>query len=149
MTRFRNDVLYAPADGAGGGGNGEEARLIAANAAFYAAFTSMDMAAMEAVWSRTEQIAVIHPGWGRLMGRDAVMQAWANMFDAGGVPAYLQIVDAAAIINAGAAFVICTEDLGAATLIATNIFVSEDGQWRLVHHQSGPTQASAPEGRLN
>ncbi|MBT4674150.1 MAG: SnoaL-like domain-containing protein [Rhodospirillaceae bacterium] len=59
------------------------------------------------------------------------------------------MVDAAAIINAGAAFVICTEDLGAATLIATNIFVAEDGEWRLVHHQSGPTQAPLPTGRLN
>lgn len=147
MTGFRNDHLRATADDAGGGD--EKARLIAANAAFYAAFTTMDMAAMEAVWSKADEIAVIHPGWGRLIGRDAVMEAWQNMFDAGGVPAYLQIVDAAAVINAGAAFVICTEDLGAATLVATNIFALEDGEWRLVHHQSGPTQASAPAGRLN
>jgi ketosteroid isomerase-like protein len=147
MHRFRNDHLRAAADDAGGGD--EKARLITANAEFYAAFTAMDMAAMEAVWSTADEIAVIHPGWGRLIGRDAVMEAWQNMFDAVGVPAYLQILDPRAIINANAAFVICTEDLGAATLIATNIFVSEDGQWRLVHHQSGPTQASAPEGRLN
>jgi ketosteroid isomerase-like protein len=109
----------------------------------------MDMAAMEAVWSKAEDIAVIHPGWGRLVGREAVMQSWQNMFGAGGVPQFLQILDATAIINAGAAFVICTEDLGAASLIATNIFVAEDGEWRLVHHQSGPTRAAAPSGRLN
>ena len=24
-------------------------------------------------------------------------------------------------------------------MIATNVFVKEDGAWRMVHHQSGPT----------
>ena len=148
MSRIRNDHLRATADDASGGG-GEKARLFAANGAFYAAFTAMDMAAMEAVWSKTSAIAVIHPGWGRLAGRDAVMGSWQNMFAAGGVPPYLQITDAQAFIHGSTAFVICTEDLGAATLIATNIFVAEDGEWRLVHHQSGPTQTPAVVGRLN
>ena len=63
MTKFRNDLLYTPADDASGGLGGEEARLIAANEVFYRAFRDMDMEAMEAVWSKAEDIAVIHPGW--------------------------------------------------------------------------------------
>jgi len=34
--------------------------------------------------------------------------------------------------------VICEEELQAGHLIATNIFVKEDGGWRMVHHQASP-----------
>ena len=149
MTKFRNDLPHAPADHASGDLGGEEARLIAANEVFYRAFRDMDMEAMEAVWSKAEDIAVIHPGWARLAGRDAVMDSWRNMFLNNGVPPYIQIVNPQAFVNPGAAFVLCYEDLGGTYLIATNIFVPEDGEWRLVHHQSGPTQAPVPAGRLN
>lgn len=150
MTKFRNDLLYSPADVASGASTADDkARLISANAAFYAAFKNRNMEAMEAVWSKTEEIAVIHPGWGRLAGRHAVMGSWQNLFLRDGVPVYMQIADPQAFIIPGSAFVICFEDLGTAYLIATNIFVSEDGDWRLVHHQSGPTQAPATAGRPN
>lgn len=36
------------------------------------------------------------------------------------------------------AIVICEEDLSTSTLVATNLFVREDGAWRLVHHQASP-----------
>src|SRR3546814_17800766 len=37
-----------------------------------------------------------------------------------------------------AAFVTCYEVIGDSLLAATNIFVLEDGGWKLVHHQAGP-----------
>ncbi len=36
------------------------------------------------------------------------------------------------------AFVTCFESVQGAMLIATNVFVREDGTWRMVHHQAGP-----------
>ena len=38
------------------------------------------------------------------------------------------------------AIVICYESVGQFTLVATNVFVRETGDWKLVHHQSGETQ---------
>ena len=37
------------------------------------------------------------------------------------------------------AFVVCYEVLSSGTLVATNIFQRENGQWKVVHHQAGPT----------
>ena len=39
---------------------------------------------------------------------------------------------------------ICFEEISGSFLIATNIFVREGGRWKMVHHQAGPTNATAP-----
>src|SRR5690349_18059853 len=49
-----------------------EEELLAANAAFYAAFNAKDAAAMDAVWSSRTDASCIHPGWNLLSGREAV-----------------------------------------------------------------------------
>jgi hypothetical protein len=36
------------------------------------------------------------------------------------------------------AFVTCYEMIGENLLAATNVFVLEDGAWKLVHHHAGP-----------
>src|SRR3546814_13979326 len=40
------------------------------------------------------------------------------------------------------AIVLCEEVLPSATLAATNLFVKEDGGWRLIHHQASPVFAA-------
>ena len=35
------------------------------------------------------------------------------------------------------ALVLCEEELDGGTLIASNLFVREDGAWRIAHHQAG------------
>ena len=43
------------------------------------------------------------------------------------------------------ALVLCRELVGGAALIATNLFVREDGDWRLLHHHSGPVSMPSPQ----
>jgi hypothetical protein len=51
-----------------------------------------------------------------------------------------------AFVYGDSAFVICFEELQGNFLLATNVFVRENGAWRIVHHQSGPTaERPAPE----
>ena len=38
-------------------------QVLAANAAFYRAFAERDSAAMENLWSRTDALLCVHPGW--------------------------------------------------------------------------------------
>ncbi|WP_276603288.1 nuclear transport factor 2 family protein [Nannocystis pusilla] len=35
-------------------------------------------------------------------------------------------------------YVICAQTIGDTELVATNIFVREDGEWKMVHHHAGP-----------
>jgi len=41
--------------------------VLEANAAFYAAFQSLDLKRMEEIWLRAPYIKCVHPGWGLLV----------------------------------------------------------------------------------
>ena len=131
----------------------EHADLLFANEAFYVAFQTKDVAAMEDLWARRVAVACTHPGWPSLSGREQVMQSWAAILgnpDTRGV----EMRGARAQRYGDAAFVTCYEMIGESLLAATNVFVREDGGWKLVHHQAGPCNlppADLPEeeeGRL-
>ena len=114
-----------------------EAELLAANEAFYGAFARRDYAVMEALWARTAPVACIHPGWDPLFSRETVLESWRAILDGARTPA-VGCSRARAFVLGEAAYVVCTESIGGADLVATNVFVREDGAWRLVHHQAGP-----------
>ena len=118
-------------------GGGERA-ILAANAAFYRAFGARDAVAMDGLWARNAPVACIHPGWHALTGREQVMESWRAILgnpeqpDLRCLRATVHQVDAFA-------FVTCYEHIAQQLLVATNVFVLEDGEWRMVHHQSGPS----------
>lgn len=111
--------------------------VLAANAAFYDAFNARDVAGMAALWAEDVPVTCVHPGWNVLSGRDAVLESWR---------AILMNPDQPRIVAGGAevrfwgecAVVISRELVAGNPLAATNIFVQEDGRWKLAHHQSGP-----------
>lgn len=115
----------------------EQQRVLAVNAAFYAAFAARDAGAMETIWARSAPVACVHPGWHALTGREAVMASWRGILNGPGAP---QIVctDATAHVVGDAAFVLCTERLPGGQLVATNFFVREEDGWKLMHHHAGP-----------
>jgi ketosteroid isomerase-like protein len=121
----------------------DEAGVLAANAAFYDAFRGESLAGMDAVWSRRAPVACIHPGWPALFGRARVMASWRAIFESG-APA-IRCDSPTAHIVGDTAFVICAELLSEGRLIATNLFVREDGAWRMVHHQAGPITAPSDD----
>lgn len=110
--------------------------VLAANEAFYAAFTARDMGAMEALWASGIDVTCIHPGWNMLNGREAVLESWEAILTN---PVQPRIVTAGAEVRllGDTAVVTCRELVAATPLAATNVFIREQGQWRLVHHQSG------------
>ena len=111
--------------------------VLAANEAFYRAFNQKDTAAMDEVWARSIEVGCIHPGWNVLRGRDAVLESWRGILSN---PAQPRIVSGGATVTfvGEVAMVLCRELVAGAPLAATNVFVMEDGAWRLVHHHSGP-----------
>jgi len=123
----------------------EERKVLEANQAFYDAFRTRDVTEMDQLWARDPDVAVIHPGWAAIHGRDAVMESWRGIIEGPAPPEIACDAPHAYVID-GAAFVICTEHLPDGDLVATNVFALEHGRWRLVHHQAGPAPITA-EGK--
>jgi len=117
--------------------------VLAANEAFYVAFASGDSDAMQDIWSATADITCIHPGWPALNGQLAVLDSWRSIL-ASNTP-LIAVADAEVRIIGDMAYVICNEHLEPGTLIATNIFIIEEGTWKLVHHHAGITPVASPE----
>lgn len=111
--------------------------LLALNQAFYRAFSNRDVAAMAALWAERLPVSCLHPGWGALIGREAVLTSWRDVLQApDGV--IVRPRNERVMLYGESALVLCEELLGGAVLAASNLFVREDGAWRLAHHQSGP-----------
>jgi ketosteroid isomerase-like protein len=124
-----------------------EAAVLQANAMFYRAFTRGDHAAMSELWARRAPVACFHPASPVLVGREAVLESWSQILRAP-TPAPMRC-DHALVHLAGeaAAVVTCYEGNGErpAHLAATNVFVLEDGAWRMAHHHAGPLSSPIPK----
>lgn len=117
--------------------------VLFANQAFYHAFNHRDMDLMDRVWAREAMVACIHPGWNPLVGREAVMESWRRIFEnsSGGI---LTSQEDRTLISGDHALVLTYEAVGEQPLIATNLFIHEAGEWRMIHHQAGPCQEIPP-----
>ena len=126
-----------------------EAAVLLANAAFYAAFESRDLDAMAELWEHSDRVAVTHPGWPTLHGWPRVLGSWDAIF-AGTVFMQFLISDEHCSVVGDAAWVTCDEnilqsgpsreggedlaEIQGARVAALNLFVLEDGRWRMVAH---------------
>ena len=116
-----------------------EVAVLEANRDFYRAFSEGNFDAMSRVWAVRAPVVCMHPGLPPIVGRSSVLDSWKQVLR----PAAeweMSCRAARAHVRGESAFVTCLEASGdkPAHLAATNVFVLEDGQWRMVHHQAGP-----------
>jgi ketosteroid isomerase-like protein len=120
--------------------------VLAANEAFYLAFASRNVDAMDELWARERPVTCVHPGWDMLVGRPAVMASWRAILRSEN-----PLIEASAArvqLLGRVAYVLCFEGVRgeAPVLVATNIFIREEDRWRLVHHHAGQLASPrAPE----
>jgi len=130
------------------------ASLLAANAAFYEGFESLDLDGMDALWDHGDAVWCVHPGADLIVGWGPVRRSWAAIF---ANTAYLQFivtdVHARAVGDGG--LVTCTEnilsgaagtDIGGGKAVATNAFLRRGSAWRMVAHHASPVLRRLPEG---
>lgn len=122
----------------------DKTAVLFANEAFYAAFSARDMTAMEDAWWRGENITCIHPGWPPLFGREQVMGSWKAILANEDSPA-VKCRNAVPHIFNDTAYVVCYEIIGDGALLASNIFIRDQGRWHMVHHQGGTAAPLRPE----
>lgn len=118
-----------------------ESEVLAANEAFYQAFNLKDASLMDSLWAQAAPVSCIHPGWNVLQGRVAVLESWHSILSN---PSQPRIVTGGATVSLfdELAIVVCRELVAGAPLVATNVFVQEDGEWKLLHHHSGAVFAT-------
>jgi hypothetical protein len=115
-----------------------ERAVLEANAKFYRAFSRGDVVAMTELWSTRVRVSCLHPGAPLLLD-EAVLASWQTILK--GAPPFRLRCDSPVVQLLGSvAVVLCYEggDTDPAHLAATNVFVLEDGTWRMTHHHAGP-----------
>ena len=127
-------------------------------AAFYEALERADLDAMMEVWADEEEIVCIHPGGPRVVGMQAVREAWRQVFQ-GGARLSVHVAQALAMQSMMMSthcvheyVSVRGEPRPAAPVVATNVYVRSGDGWKMVLHHSSPsprveTQARAPETR--
>jgi ketosteroid isomerase-like protein len=125
-----------------------------ANAEFYAAFETSDLARMRNVWMDDDTASCVHPGWRMLRGTSRIMRSWAVIF--ANTP-YIQffLTDVDVHVLGDVAVVRCVEGIvtsivdaeGDASVAATNVFVRHEEGWRMwLHHGSPVIQTAETDG---
>jgi ketosteroid isomerase-like protein len=121
----------------------EAADVEEANARFYRAFETLDIAEMDQVWAHAEHARCVHPGWPLLSGWDAVRSSWETIF-ANTEEMRFTLADVNVNVSGPLAWVTCTENIlsdvqgrvTVTTILATNLFERSADGWRLVHHHA-------------
>lgn len=119
-----------------------KASVLAANARFYNAFRNGNLAAMQALWSKGENVCVVHPGVSGIAGYDLVMGSWEFVWADYEFPLEIEIKDVQVHVRGDVGYVTCIEMVKTkgsswGRQFATNIFEKIDGLWHIcVHHAS-------------
>lgn len=113
-----------------------------AESAFYEAIERADMAALDCVWSKDENVVCVHPGASRIEGRQAVMDSFEQLFEDAPVLSF-SIVDTLYTGNESLAVHLVREEIAldgqvVSIMVSTNIFQMEDGGWRMLLHHASP-----------
>jgi hypothetical protein len=116
----------------------------AAEQAFYEAFGQLDIDAMKAVSVDSEESTCIHPGAALLQGTGPIIDSWQDIFRNTDPPEVeCRLIQASA--DAQLAVHTVEERISSgdgrrhAIVVATNIYISLNGNWRMLsHHASLP-----------
>ena len=118
----------------------------AAERAFYAAMADGDLDRMMALWADDDAAVCNHPGGPRLIGREAILSSFREIFAGGGVR--IAVAGVHAWRNADVAVHSLIERIavegrgGTETVevVATNVFVRSGGGWRILVHHAGVSE---------
>ena len=120
--------------------------LHAANDAYYAALSQLDLELMDDVWLHDDWVRCIHPGWDVLVGWRKIRGSFARIFRD---TAWIRVIPTAisARILGDVGVVTCAENItsnedgevGVGMAQATSIFRRTPNGWKMILHHSSPS----------
>jgi ketosteroid isomerase-like protein len=124
--------------------------VLAANAAFYAAFEARDLDAMSQLWEHSDRVLCTHPGWATLQGWGRVAASFFALFQNAQRLQFILTNDTAEVIG-DTAWVAVDENIldtgNATTVAALNLFTRDAaGDWMMVVHHASAVSASDTGG---
>ena len=117
--------------------------ILAAQQAFYDAFETRSMDAMDAAWEHSDEVVCTHPGWQTLVGWDRVRASWVGLL-ANNEHLQFIVTDEHVSVRSDMAYVRVAENILAdgsvqGSLTALNVFGRQpDGSWKMLAHHGSP-----------
>lgn len=133
-AKIRDDIKHLHED--------SKAAVLTANSRFYNSFRKGDLAAMQALWSKSENVCVVHPGVNGISGYELVMGSWEFVWADYEFPLSIDVKDVQVQVRGDVGYVTCVETVRTTgkswgSQFATNVFEKIDGQWFIcIHHAS-------------
>ena len=111
--------------------------------AFYAAFASCDIKAMQDVWA-DDEIVCIHPGSKAIFGYDNVIRSWRHIFHEAELPDIIfnivnSIESEVLAIHVVEEHIVTGND-SAVVILATNVYQNFDNGWLMIEHHGSVIQ---------
>ncbi|KAK9289309.1 hypothetical protein L1049_007464 [Liquidambar formosana] len=119
-----------------------KASVLAANGRFYNSFRTGDLATMQALWAKGDNVCCVHPGVSGISGYDLVMGSWEFVWADYEFPLEIELRDVQVHVKGDLGYVTCmelvkTKGSSWGKQFATNVFERVDGQWFIcIHHAS-------------
>ena len=120
------------------------AEVLFCNEQFYNAFATGDFEAIENLWAQDVAVCCIHPGHPPLFYREDILASWGLILK-GKSAEGIQCKAPEAIVYGNTAMVICYEYLHQSYLLATNLYIFQQGTWKMIHHHASPTSGRPSE----
>lgn len=119
-----------------------KAAVLAANSRFYTSFRNGDLATMQALWSKSENVCVVHPGVSGISGYELVMGSWEFVWADYEFPLSIEVTDVQVQVRGDIGYVTCVEKVRTTgknwgSQFATNVYEKIGGRWFMcIHHAS-------------
>jgi len=123
----------------------EHGRVRETNRRFYQIMENLSLEEMAEVWLTTPNCRCVHPGGPLLVGWEAVREGWRLLFESVH-DLHIDVRRVEIHMEGAVAWLTCLERMTRTTTngvdrlvyTASNLFVLEDGEWKLAQHHSSP-----------
>ncbi|KAI9080117.1 hypothetical protein K1719_037933 [Acacia pycnantha] len=117
--------------------------VLGANSRFYDSFRTGDLAAMQALWARRDEVCCVHPGLRGISGYDDVIESWNFVWANYEFPLEIKLEDIKVHARGDMGYVTCMEFVKTkggrwGGQFVTNVFERIDGQWFICIHHASP-----------
>ncbi|KAK7287602.1 hypothetical protein RIF29_00883 [Crotalaria pallida] len=113
------------------------------NSRFYDSFRNGDLAAMQAMWAKRDEVCCVHPGLKGISGYDDVIESWNIVWANYEFPLEIKLEDIKVHARGDMGYVTCMEFVKTkgsrwGGQFVTNVFEKINGQWFICIHHASP-----------